>query len=336
VTAVQYLLGLVVLAWILLRADLSAYGSYLAGIDRGVLAAILGLTVLEFGARFLTWHSLFRRFAPTTFGQAASVDLLIKFVNLFLPSRLSGRVLSPAVVRHYTDFSWGDAVGLSAVFTGLYALLYGGVAAVGLLVAAGSFSPGLLVVIGLSVGLYLLAGTSVLLAGTRMGWFDRLVSVVRRVVARVPSARVRTAILSRLDGAGDLSEESQAIFREVLAAPRTLGLFAIGWAGALFVIPGVRVWLLLQDGGVASPILPVVALLVVTAYSVTLLPVTPGGLGVAEASAVLVLASAGIPEAAATSVIVVDRLLGVYVPSLLGVVPASRMDLQGLLDRRGA
>jgi hypothetical protein len=56
----------------------------------------------------------------------------------------------------------------------------------------------------------------------------------------------------------------------------------------------------------------------------------PGGVGVAEASATLVLVSLGVGEGAAAAVILLDRVLGVYLPALLGWVPAARVDLGAL------
>lgn len=333
-TVLQYAFGLLALAWILYSTDVSSDVSYLTEIGPVVLAVVLLLTIVEFASRFLMWHCVFRRFAHTTFTEAGAVDLLIKFVNLFLPSRLSGRVLSPAVVRHYTDISWARSVGISGVYTGLYASIYGVVAAVGFLVGYGQFSYGVRAVLALSIGLYLVAGVSILVAGTQLTVFDGVFEWISGGIRRLPLGRVGTFVEERIGDAHQFSSESQDAFRDVLGAPRTLGLFALGWAGSLLVIPGARVWLLLQDASVATPALPIVALFVVAAYSVTLLPITPGGLGVAEASAIVVLVAAGIPEGVAASVIVVDRVLGVYVPSLLGVIPASRVDLGSVIKNR--
>jgi uncharacterized protein (TIRG00374 family) len=101
------------------------------------------------------------------------------------------------------------------------------------------------------------------------------------------------------------------------------------------VFPALRVWLLLTAlSGEFSPVvlLPVVLVL---AYSVTVLPLTPGGVGVAEASATLVLTQLGVGAELAAAVILVDRSFGVYLPALLGAVPMGQLDLRALLAREG-
>lgn len=329
-TAVRYLLGLLILWWVVSRIDVSEGLAYLYALDRSLVALVLVLTALEFGTRFLMWHGLFAEIEPTSFDKSVMTDILIKFVNLFMPSRLSGRALSPAVVRHYTGFDWSTALALSGVYTGLYAVLYGLVASVGLVLGLRTFSRGIQLLIALSVSLYLVAGLSILLAGARSTWFERFRDWFQSVVDWIPSQSVRSKLQGRLEGTDEFSAQTERTFRALLASPRSVGLFTVGWAGTLLIVPGFRVWLLLQGANVGVPILPVVAVYVVTAYSVTILPLTPGGLGVAEVSATLVLVAAGIPHAVVAPVVVADRVLGVYVPSLLGVVPATRIEFESL------
>ena len=90
--------------------------------------------------------------------------------------------------------------------------------------------------------------------------------------------------------------------------------------------------MLLEAAG--EPFTPAVLLplALVTAYAVTLVPITPGGVGVAEASGTVVLASLGVPPAVGAPTILIDRFLGVYVPALLGWVPTVRLDLSRTED----
>jgi uncharacterized protein (TIRG00374 family) len=71
-------------------------------------------------------------------------------------------------------------------------------------------------------------------------------------------------------------------------------------------------------------------LYLVTAYSVTLLPLTPGGIGVTEATATAVFVSLDVPSAVIIPVIFLDRFLGVYLPALVGWYPSLDMDLSAL------
>jgi len=76
-------------------------------------------------------------------------------------------------------------------------------------------------------------------------------------------------------------------------------------------------------------LLPVV---LVMAYSVTVLPLTPGGIGVAEASATAALVALGVRPELAAVVVVVDRTLGVYLPAVIGWVPVARIDVSDVLS----
>jgi hypothetical protein len=99
----------------------------------------------------------------------------------------------------------------------------------------------------------------------------------------------------------------------------------------LVLTPGLRTVLLL--GAVDATVTPVwlVPVALVVAYSVTVLPVTPGGVGVSEVSATLVFVALGVPTEAAVVVVLLDRVVGVYFPALLGWFPAARVDLAGLV-----
>lgn len=330
ITAGKYLLAGAVFFWLLGQVDLSTVAARLSTLAPSTIGIILLLTAVEFVARFTMWYGLLARLGAIGFRQAAQVDLVIKFVNTLLPSRVSGRVLSPAVIRQFTDLPWATAVGVSGAYTGAYAVIYGGVALLGLGLGIGRFSAGLAFVIGLSVALYLVAGVTILVAGAQLEWLHATLRPLRtRAHAVVPGILVH-----RLkDWTPDLeqfSTDSQGTFRQLLTSPAAMSLFAAGWAGALFIVPGTRVWLLLDHAGAAVAPLPVVAVFLVTAYSVTLLPITPGGLGVAEASATLVLTAVGVPASIAVSVVLIDRVLGVYLPSVLGAFPAAQVDLGGL------
>jgi hypothetical protein len=55
----------------------------------------------------------------------------------------------------------------------------------------------------------------------------------------------------------------------------------------------------------------------VTMYSVTILPISVGGVGVAEASGTAVLSAFGVPPVIAASVVLIDRTVSTYFPLLL-------------------
>ena len=302
----------------------------LAGVDPLILFAVAGVTVLEFGARFSQWWVLLNGIGTTPLSTVARIDLVIKFINHVIPSKVSGHSIAPLVVRHYTDTEWADAVTVSGLKTGLYATLYGTVAVLGLGLFLTRLPRGLGVVILLSTGMYAVVGLLVLLAGRRLELAGALFARLERLAVAVPRVGERLAgLVGKLPS---FTEDSAIRFRSLSSRPAIVVPYALGWAGTLMAFPGARVALVLTGlGGSFTPLwlLPVA---LVMAYSVTVLPLTPGGVGVAEASATLVFVSLGVSEELAVAVVLVDRVFGVYLPALLGAVPMADLDLTTLLS----
>jgi len=304
----------------------------LGDVSAVVVLAILAVTVLEFCSRFTMWYVLVNGVTDASLATTARVDLVVKFVNHLIPSKASGHSVAPLVLRHYTDVEWTDAVSLAGVNTGLYAALYGTTALAGVAyfgVVTGRLASGWLLVVALSTGVYVVAATLVLFAGRRMDVAGRLVGRLESLLGRVPGVGSHLAAVA--GALPSFTDESATVFRDLSSRPRILVPYALGWAGNLVVCPGLRVLLVLGAlGGGFSPE-PLLGVALVMAYSVTVLPLTPGGVGVAEASATAVLTGLGVPPELAAVAVLVDRTLGVYLPAVLGWVPAARVNLGELV-----
>jgi uncharacterized protein (TIRG00374 family) len=324
----QYALVIGTLAWLIVQTEWDRTVTLLARIDLLTLAAVLSVTGLEFVSRFTMWHALLNGRRRTHLLTAARIELVIKYVNHLLPSRGAGQSLAPLAIRHYTDHDWSEAVSLAGLSMGLHTFLYGSVAVIGLGVFAAQLPHGLLLILGGSAGLYLAIGTAVLAAGRRLDALSVLAPTARRGLARLPIVGERlTGLFDRFPS---FTANAAAVFQELSSNPRLLSIYVLGWAGTLLIFPGIRVWLLLTTLGASftpAILLPVV---LVTAYAITLLPLTPGGVGVAEASATAVFVALGVPEAVAVPVVVLDRFLGVYLAALLGWFPMLELDLAEL------
>jgi len=333
----RYGVGLVALGWLIWQADWTEVLVTLSGMAPGAVAAVFGAAVLGTVAQVGTWHVLLNRLRPTPFRAAAGVLLTVRFINHLTPSKAVGKSLAPAVLRQYTGYSWGTVVAVATLHTALYAVLYGVVAMVGVGVFAMELSVGLLLAIAASAGLYLIVGPLLFLAGTRLGGAAVLADGIRdrAPVGKIPFAE---AVLGKAaDALPDIGAETAETLSRLRRDPVAVVGYAFGWAVALLFAPGVRVWLLLDAAGVqvwplfdiaGIPFAPLFLLPIalVTAYSVTLLPITPGGVGIAEASATLVLAALGVPAAVAGPTILIDRFLGVYLPAVIGWYPTMRLD----------
>jgi uncharacterized protein (TIRG00374 family) len=319
--------------WYVARdVDWAATAGNLADVSGVVVVAILSVTMLEFGSRFTMWYVLVNGVTAASLATTVRVDLVVKFVNHLVPSKAAGHSVAPLVLRHYTDVEWSDAVSLAGVNTGLYAALYGATALAGVAYfgpVTGRLSSGWFLVVALSTGVYVVAATLVLLAGRRLDVAGRLVGRLETALASVP--RVGPRLAGVAGAVPSFTGESAVVFRDLSSRPRVVVPYALGWTGNLVVFPGLRVLLVLSalGGGFSPELLLGVAL--VMAYSVTVLPLTPGGVGVAEASATAVLVGLGVAPDLAAVAVLVDRTLGVYLPAVLGWVPATRVDLGELI-----
>lgn len=325
VSGLQYALAAVTLVWLVSQIEFAEALSLLGRVDAPTVIAVLVVTAVGYVGRFYTWQAVMAHVHPVSLRTAAETDLIVNFLNQLLPSRLSGRVAAPFVVRRQTGMSYADAVAVSGVHTAVYAVIYGLTSAVGLGLAVSRLSVGVSLLIALSTALYLVAGTTVLLAGANLTALDRFVAVLKRLVARLP--RVGTILEDRVDAALSLTAASSVAFRRLASSADLWVRYAVGWTLALVLAPGLRVLLLLWAVGVSFEPAAALPLYLVAAYSVTLLPLTPGGIGVSEATATLVLVALGVPGSLVVPIVLVDRLLGVYLPALGGWYPSLGLDV---------
>jgi len=327
VSALQYGVGIVALAVLLTQVDFATVSDRLRATEPTVLAALAVVTVGGVVARFDTWRAVVAPFARIGLSTAGRVDLSVNFVNQLLPSRLSGRLAAPFILRAETGMEYGDATAAAGAHTGIYAVCYGVVSLAGIAAVAGRISTGLLLLLGLSTALYLVAGAVVLLAGMNLTLLDRLIDIVASPVARIP--RIGGPVAARIRSVPEMTDASAAAFRRLSTDPRVWLRYGVGF-GALVVAPGIRVWLLFTSFGATVEPAILLPLYLVTAYSVTLLPLTPGGIGVTEATATAVFVGLGVPSSVVIPAIFLDRFLGVYLPALVGWYPSLDLDLSAL------
>jgi len=322
---VRYLLGIAALAWVLTAVDWSRTAALLGEMSPAVLGGILAVSVLNVVPRVWMWMALLSHFEGGSFGGVLRADLVVKFVNSLFPSRFSGRSVAPLAFRHFTDTDWSDATAVTGAHTGLYAVWYGLACLVGLAVLLPSLSVGVLAIVGLSTAAYVVVGGLIVLGGWHL---DRLEPAIERIggaLGRVPLVGDRLASLA--SSAAPVIADSAAGFRTVMTDRRAVLGYGVAWVLAVAVLPGTRVYLLFVGFG-HSPAAPLfLPLYLITAYAVTILPLTPGGVGVTEATSTLVFLALGYPAAVVAPVVILDRFIGVYLPALAGWYPTVTADL---------
>lgn len=326
----QYVLGVLALVWVFTQVEWAHVSSLLGRLSVGAVVALLAVSGLEVVIGLYLWYVLLDGVQRTHFSAAANTGLIVLFVNHLLPSRLSGRAVAPFVINNQTGMNYSDAIAVSGVHTGLYAFIYGVLSILGLLIGFGQLPAGFVLVLALSATLYAVAGVLVLLAGVHMGAVDALVDGVNVLARRVPVVGDRLAVLA--EKVPMFTTAAAATFRSLVSDPATVLSYAAGAVVVLLVTPGVRIWLLFEVLGAEFEPMILLPLYLVTAYSVTLLPLTPGGIGVSEASATAVFVALGIPSHIVVPTIFVDRLFRAYLPALLGWYPSLQTDLSGLVS----
>lgn len=328
VTAAQYLLGVLALAWVVRQVEWDRAVSLLADVSPATAVALVAVSVAGLATSLYMWHVLLDSVAPTRFRGAAETGLVVLFVNQLLPSRLSGRAVAPFVAHERTGMDYSDAIAVTSVHTGLYALFYGLTALVGVAVGVGALPAGLLLVLLLATALYVAAGSLVLLAGVHLETVNRVADWLDALARRVPVLGGRLpAMADRLPA---FTASASATVRELLTRPTAILPYLAGFVVTVLLVPGLRVWLLFESLGVGIEPAVLLPVYLVTAYSVTLLPLTPGSIGVTEASATAVFVALGVPPAAVVPVVFLDRLLGSYLPALVGWYPSLRVDFSEL------
>lgn len=329
-TLSKYLIALGAFLWIIYSIDINESISTIKTLSLTTILFIIIASGIGVIARALLWHPLVSKFTNTNAKELIMSDIVISFVNTLFPSRLSGRSIAPITLRHYTELNWSQVTAVTVAHTGLHALLYGFVGLIGLISTVATYRSELAYVILLSIFLYLSVGLIVILVGWRLDIFDRLADRLARSLAPLPVGNSIAAALNSfrsklLDGS---DKQVQLLLRNL----KTVGLFVMTWIIAVMIVPAIRIWILFSATGISGIEMLLLPLYIVVAYSVTILPLTPGGIGVAEATAVAVFLALGAPEGAIATVVFLDRFFGLYLPSLFGWFPLAQTDLRTIVD----
>lgn len=194
------------------------------------------------------------------------------------------------------------------VMTGLSAVIFVGT---GLSAATGGLAASYVILPGFVLAVFLVGGAIIVVAGNQAGIRDRLGAVLDRAISKFgpePST-------SPDEGLGP-----------VRAGVRARGLVAVfGWGTAGWIFDGAALWAALAAFGWRTN----VGVLLVgygVANLISALPeLTPGWLGVLEASLSVTFAAFGVPVATAVVAVLTYRLVSYWLPVAVGMAPAMRV-----------
>lgn len=321
----RYTIAAGALAWVVTTLDWRRSLVLMLDIPLPILGGILSVSILAFISRAWLWVSLLNHFGEVSISDVLQADLVVKFVNSFFPSRFSGQSIAPVALRHFTGMEWANVTAVVVANTALYAVFYGVFSLIGLVILFPAFPIELVAFVALSVSLYLAVGVVLFAGGWNLQVVKHFLEWVTPYFDYVPFfGNYMIAIVTSVTSGMDESAEGfRAIVRDTNAV--------LGFAGSLLltlgVLNGVRVYLLIVGMG-GSPETPwLLPLYVVTAYAVTILPLSPGGIGVTEATSILVFSSIGYPTEVIVPAVFLDRILGAYLPALAGWYPTASIDI---------
>jgi putative heme transporter len=304
-------------------ADYSAAWDLVRSLTAGETAGVAAIALVNLFSYALLWMAAM---PGLTIGQAVMSDQASTAVSNTVPAGFAFGVGTNVVMYHSFGFPAGEitrAVALTGVWNNLVKLGMPVVALVGLALT-GDVGTGLAMaallgsaVLLLAVGALVLLVTSARAAAVLSGAAERLAGRLARAARRRPPA----GWVPRTER---FREDSLDLIR---ARWPYLTAAAVVSHAALFL---VLLTCLRSVGGEGSDLgWPVVLAVFCITRLVTLVPLTPGALGVAELSYVAGLTAAGVPATTATGAVLLFRFLTWFLPIPVGLGT-------WLLWRRGA
>lgn len=320
----HYAVGLGLLVWLALSVDLVhavEVARRLTGAQFGLIVVLTLLQLLP-----LTWYVYGVQYGPLPLVSFVRVSLLIRFFNSVIPSNMSGPVLLPVVLEKYTSLKSADAVAVTGSRMGMYTLYYGLWTILGLFLIYDQLSVQLQLLVVVSAALYLALAGAVITAAWQLQLVSEMLHPLRSLLGHVPI--VGEYVLGLFTDYTSVIRGGEEQFRDQITRVGLLAPFFAAFSVETVLIPGLRMWVIITGLGAESSAL-LFPVYMIVAYCVTVVPLTPGGVGVAEASAVLVLTALGFPLEIVVPATLLDRIIGVYVPAMLGWYESFSLDLTG-------
>ncbi len=309
--------ALVVITALALFADLRELGDALAGFDWWLTLPILGLTLVNYGLRFVKWRIYLDRIDVRGIPAGRSALTFLSAFSMSITPGKVGEIIKAVYVRRLTGTPVSRVAAVIAAERLTDGLAMLGLAAIGLT----QFSYGRPL-----LALAAIAGIGVVVLLRRPALLHRLVGLL----ARLPGAGPIVARLS-----GQVEHFLQA--SNVLYAPRLVaGSVLLGMAS--WFAECVALYLVLIGlGQPASWHLLLVATFVLSVSSVFgALSFLPGGLGIAEASItamlILLITDPAFSRGDAAAATILIRFATLWFSVLLGI--GAVVALQRILGRR--
>jgi uncharacterized protein (TIRG00374 family) len=172
-----------------------------------------------------------------------------------------------------------------------------------------------------ALAVFVVGGTAIVIAARSSRLRTRLSSAITRGVRRMSSA-----------AAADVDREPLDTLQHAL---RIRGLFGVlAWGGAVWILDAAALWLSLAAFGWHADIGVLLVGYGVANLIGALPELTPGWLGVLEASVAVALSALGVPQGIAVVAVLVYRLVSYWLPTIAGIPAAIRVLGRGIRSAR--
>ncbi len=289
-TALKILVSVGSFGYLLWRFPVEQAFRSMFELDTVELVLIIPVVFLPIILTTRSLQLLYEEYEQVSFLPIFKVDTIDFIVNSFLPTRLGTLATTPLMLNKYTGIKLRRAFIIKGVQLQMIAAINGIVAMVGLVV--------LFDYLGRNVALILLLSATVYLSIPIAAFVLTRVNLPQFVLDRAPEMLSTTTEL-QYDALTRNKFESAAL------------LFV-----SFVVLSGVRFGIIGASLGVDLPLL-LYFLIPTLVYSVTILPVSIGGIGITEVTGTTVLVTLGVQPSIATSVVVLDRIFAAYLPLVL-------------------
>lgn len=260
------------------------------------------LVILAIGASFFRIFLIsvgWKKILKVSFEKSYKFILSLIAINTVVPMK-AGRIGAPVLLKKIIpDINKERSIGATFFATIIYTFLYGvftilGVFLIGL---PSSILPAAILASGLYIGASLLMiqlGSN----GMSHPWIEKLIQFLP----------------NKLKFEGKSVEKN---LKEIATVENT-GFYSFFWILSFLPVQGLRLYLIFASLGYTFSNPLILLLLPVLAYSVTVIPISLGGVGLAEFSAYSIFVFMGVPSSIAISVAFLDRFITAYLPAMVG------------------
>ena len=305
----KVLIGLAIIGYLVYRFDLRQVGTTISSANPGLL--ILSLLIYSF-----TFLILVNRWRLVLLHMNASIPLAPAYqsfvggvlISDITPSRV-GDLTRPILAREYIDLNKGFASVIIDRYTDILTLLT--LSSIGLLLMYihKMISGGIVIYLFIAFS----ALTFALLIGTLLLWFqpEWMINLIKKIGDRFGTYPINLLLQT---------VESVSLTRE----PKKLLASCFLLTCLAWIMHATRVELIASSVGVSVPFIFLFLLLPLIS-ALSLLPVSPAGLGLVEGGLAALLSLFGIPLYVGLSIALLDRALTVFFHILVGSRYSTRL-----------